>query len=119
METLKRGDLFKTSWGYDQTNYDFIIVEKVSPSGKTAICRRAKRTIVGNETQHLALKPITEGYGKSFRMKVYLGSINGEVRLKGSYYYGHSESFNDKRFGYFSKVKEGEEYWETKSEFGH
>ena len=37
---LKRGDLFVTSWGYDQTNYDYICIMSISASGKTAQCRR-------------------------------------------------------------------------------
>lgn len=31
----KVGDILSSSWGYDQTNVDFYIVTKVSPSGKT------------------------------------------------------------------------------------
>ncbi len=33
--TIKKGDIFYTSWGYDQTNYDYIVVMEVSPTGKT------------------------------------------------------------------------------------
>ena len=36
---LKKGNMFVTSWGYDQTNYDYIVVMEVSPSGKTAKCQ--------------------------------------------------------------------------------
>ena len=32
---VKKGDIFYASWGYDQTNIDFVKVVEVSPSGKS------------------------------------------------------------------------------------
>jgi hypothetical protein len=34
--TVKRGDVFYRSWGYDQTNVNFYVVTAVSKTGKTA-----------------------------------------------------------------------------------
>lgn len=49
--------MFYTSWGYDQTNYDYVIVDKVSPTGKTAICRLAKWEDKGAEGHCIVQKP--------------------------------------------------------------
>lgn len=36
MEPLKVGDIFYSSWGYDQTNIDFYKVLEITKSGKSA-----------------------------------------------------------------------------------
>jgi hypothetical protein len=41
-QTVKVGDVFERSWGYDQTNVDFYEVVSVSASGKTGKARRVK-----------------------------------------------------------------------------
>ncbi|MBE3139569.1 MAG: hypothetical protein IMZ53_03195, partial [Thermoplasmata archaeon] len=35
---LKPGDFFYESWGYDQTNIDFLQIIEVSPTKKTVLC---------------------------------------------------------------------------------
>lgn len=35
-QTVKPGDVFYSSWGYDQTNVDYYAVSRVSSTGKTA-----------------------------------------------------------------------------------
>lgn len=37
---VKEGDIFVSSWGYDQTNIDFYEVVKVTPSGKSVWTKR-------------------------------------------------------------------------------
>lgn len=112
-QKIKAGDIFYTSWGYDQTNYDYIIVEKLSPTGKTAICRRAQYDHVGYESCCNVQKPIAKGFGKSFRMKI----VGNELR--GSYIFCGDADSDSKRFDYFSKAKDGQTFHETDSMFGH
>lgn len=38
--TVKVGDFFYTSWGYDQTNVDFYEVVGITPSGKSVKVRQ-------------------------------------------------------------------------------
>ncbi len=127
--SIKIGDVFETSWGYDQTNYNFIIVVGISPSGKTAICQLAKIEDVGNTAQCNIQKPVAEGYGYKFRMKIEDNKTFNEVCLRGSYPFCSSqvarieESKSDEkpsmRLDTFSKVKENEVFYETDSRFGH
>ncbi len=114
---IKPKQTFYTSWGYDQTNYDFIVVEKVSPTGKTCICRRAKLAENIPEEQTWKQRPKPEGYGKSFRMKIK--SYDDSLSLRGSYIFCGGEDSDHKRYGWFSLVKEGDYFHETDSRFGH
>jgi hypothetical protein len=115
MNKINKNDLFYTSWGYDQTNYDYIIVVSVSPTGKTCICQRANYQHLGNSGQCNIQKPIAEGYGNTFRMKIY-DNYKSEPGLKGSYIFCGETS---KRFDYFSKASEKQTFYETDSQFGH
>lgn len=36
---VEKGQIFYESWGYDQTNIDYLVVDEVSKSGKTVICQ--------------------------------------------------------------------------------
>lgn len=49
--TVKIGDVFVRSWGYDQTNVDFYEIVSVSKTGKTAKARRIKNAIVASTGQ--------------------------------------------------------------------
>jgi len=126
VEKIKVGDVFVTSWGYDQTNYDYIVVIGLSPSGKTAICQLAEFENVGFSSQCRIQKPIAKGYGYKFRMKV-ITRYNNEIGLRGSYPFCHTEVLRQigtdekpgLRLGGFSKVNEGDTFWETDSMFGH
>jgi len=111
-QNLQKGDLYVTSWGYDQTNYDYIAVIEVSPSGKTAICQRTSALHNGTSGQANLQEPIFCPFGEKFRLQVRDGYLTG------SYPYCHTGE-GSRRKGYFSKVEEGREYHETMSEFGH
>lgn len=112
------GMLFYTCWGYDQTNCDFVVVDSVSPSGKTVVCRRAMYVTVDNTEQTDILKPKSVGYGKSFRMKVVYNDY-GIPSLRGSYIYCGGEDSDSKRFGCFRIAREEETYEQTNPLFGH
>jgi len=53
---IKKGDIFGTSWGYDQTQYNFVIVTEVSPTGKTVKVKNGYDTMIGYWTK---FEPVT------------------------------------------------------------
>ncbi len=109
---VKAGDVFYTSWEYDQTNYDFIIVDKISDTGKSCICRRAMAPQIDHTRTTDVLRPIRKGFGDSFRMQI---TANG---VKGSYYFCH-DGIGSKRMDYFSHHEAGTRYNQTNPVFGH
>ena len=114
---LKVGDIFETSWGYDQTNYDYIAVVGISKSGKTAICQMTIcETINDNEQSPQAYKqkPIFEPFGKTFKMRIYK-EAGKETRLRGSYFYCQ----DSKRLDSFRLVLPDDVFFETNTIFGH
>jgi len=121
METIKPGDLFQTSWGYDQTNYDFIVIEEVSKTGKTVKARRARPKEVGHTGQCHIQKPTREAFGDQFRLSVreYDGCNGDTIILRGSYPFDDDGDMNVKRAGSFFRVREGMTYYETDTRFGH
>ena len=104
---VKVGQLFYTSWGYDQTNYDFLIVESISPSGKTAICRMAEASGPANNSMGQILTAHQAPYGESFRMKI--SSWEGRLELRGSYPYTQG----DKQLRSFWSVEPGKTFYST------
>ena len=134
METkqeVKAGDVFYTSWGYDQTNYDFVVVKSISPTGKTAMCQKARLADKQHDgCQCDILTPSTQGYGKEFRMKIEFNERYQETWLRGSYPYlsRYEESWDEEakerwasstRLDTFSKHKEGSKYSQTDAYSGH
>lgn len=115
IDRVKVGDLFYTSWGYDQTNYDYLIVTQVSPTGKTVKARMTGYEPVGYSGQSYKQKPVPKPYGKEFQLKV--DYYQGKLYLKGQYYFGNPQ--DSKRMGSFTKVKSGEIFYETDTRFGH
>lgn len=104
----KIGQYFQTSWGYDQTNYDFLVVVAVSPSGKTATCRMVRPINMGNAGIYEMLTP-GAAYGEPFTMRV-----QGDI-LRGSYPYCQG----DRRLDTFSPCKLGDVHYQTMPQFGH
>jgi len=117
---LKKGDVFYTSWGYDQTNYDYIVIESISPTGKTAMCRMIGYDYLGVSGQTNVQRPNpTKKYNKPFRMQIRENVYDGKTKytLVGSYYFsGESDSM---RKDSFSKFEKGKKFYETDSQFGH
>ena len=114
---MKRGDIYKTSWGYDQTNYDYIVILEISKTGKTVKCQRTSSLHMGENCQSNVQEPIFCPFGEVFTMRVQTG-YDGEPRLRGSYPFLHT-GVGSKRLDSFSKHKEGQQYYETISQFGH
>lgn len=125
MRNVRAGDVFVTSWGYDQTNYDYIVVRSVSPTGKTVICQRARSQHMGYSCQANIQRPTQEGFGEEFRMQVRVYG-NGhctpertpEVHLVGSYPFCCTGT-GSKRLGYFQQWDGQQTYEETDPMFGH
>lgn len=107
--SVKAGEYYVTSWGYDQTNIDYIVVASVSPSGKTAYCKMADAIDLGESGQQDVLMPGT-AYGDMFPMKV-----SGKDTLTGSYPYCKGSM----KLGYFQKTNIGEVRYQTNPIFGH
>ena len=105
---IKPGDYFYTSWGYDQTNIDFLVV--VSVTAKTAVCKMVNPIYVDAEAQQDVLMPGCAS-GDTFRMQ-----INGKASLVGSYPYCGD---NSKRLGHFSKTSITDLHRQTNPIFGH
>lgn len=116
-EGLKKGDLFYTSWGYDQTNYDYLVVLEVSKTGKTAKCQMTKYLNMGTNGQSNVQEPIFCPFGDVFKMHVRTG-YKGDLMLKGSYPYCNGDMKNT-RLDSFCRHKEGKQYYETMPQFGH
>ncbi len=111
---LSKGQVYVTSWGYDQTNYDFIVIEDVSKTGKTVKCKMARLASNESKGSEMEQVPSSEGYGETFQMCVR-SSYNGSIALKGSYPF----CGNSKRMDMFSPVIEGKKYYETAQGWGH
>ena len=114
---LKRGDIFYTSWGYDQTNYDYIVVLSISSSGKTAKCQRTSHADMGNESQCDLQMPLFCPFGDVFTMRIK-EQYNGELGLRGSYPFCCSGE-GSRRLDTFTKAKEYAIFRETDAYSGH
>lgn len=111
-KSLAPGQYFRHSWGYDQTNIDFLVIVEVSPTRKTVLCRMADSTNVGTSGTSYAVMPGC-AKGNTFRMKVTDG------HLVGSYpYCGDSHGYSYRK-GYFHKINIGDVSYETMPQFGH
>lgn len=64
------GEIFYASWGYDQTNIDFLQVMRLTKSGKSAYCKMMKQKVL-RHTSFLSEEIVPdEAHGPEFRMKV-------------------------------------------------
>ena len=119
-DAVRAGDLYYTSWGYDQTNYDYIGVVAVSTTGKTAKCRRAHSKHMGASGQCNIQKPVPELFGDVFTMRIKRGNsiYSKGAYLKGSYPYCCSGT-GSKRLDIFNRVEDGQVFHETDAMFGH
>ena len=124
VHNLKKGDIFYTSWGYDQTNYDYIVILEIR--GKYAICQRTASLHMGQSCQSNVQEPIFCPFGDKFRMKIQGSCFSGDnsITLRGSYPFLHTGIIEDKyggksvRLDTFFQAKQGQQFHETMSEFG-
>lgn len=113
------GQTYQTSWGYDQTNYDFIIVVGFTKSKKRAICQRVRVQSVEDKSSMVydAQIPTQNTFGDKFLMK--MEEYNGQINLRGSYPFCCTGKMTDKRLDTFYPTEKGRVYHETNSQFGH
>ncbi len=119
---IKPDDYFSTSWGYDQTNIDYLVVKRLSPTGKTAVCRMASKIYINHGGPYGNTVMPGTAFGPEFQMRV-TSWYNGRPALRGSYPFcaqvddrRHDDS---RRLDTFETVKLGETRNETDSMFGH
>jgi len=120
--TIKPGSLWFTSWGYDQTNYDFLIILSISPTKKTCECQMVKRNHLGESGQANIQAPNQERYGDVFRMRIQrrIWNDKDDIVLRGSYPYCHTGKMGTGvRLDTFWPVGKREQFYETMPEFGH
>lgn len=118
--SVKPGDIFYTSWGYDQTNYDFLIILSISPTKKTCQCQMVHRNHLRVSIPSNVQKPNHNRYGDIFRMKIdYSYLKDGIPTLRGSYPYCNDGSMKHTRLDTFWKWDGIREFHETMAEFGH
>ena len=67
------GDIFKSSWGYEQTNVDFFVV--VSITKKTITLQKVKAVVVEASDMRGRVVPGTEPIGKPFRRTFKHGAV--------------------------------------------
>ncbi len=118
---VKADDIFYTSWGYDQTNYDFLKVLSVSKTGKSCKCQMVNATYREHRGCSDIIEPQQEGYGDIFTMKVQ-GYKNGEnviTNLRGSYPFCNNGGMESKRLDTFSQHIENDSYSQTDAYSGH
>jgi hypothetical protein len=83
---LNVGDFFYESWGYDQTNIDYLEVMEISPTRKTCMCRMVgkKRETTENFSTSDKVTPDNSYRGPTlFRMKV--SAFRDSISLRGEY----------------------------------
>ncbi|HUV72166.1 MAG TPA: hypothetical protein VMW25_04100 [Clostridia bacterium] len=119
---VKVGDKFYTSWGYDQTQVNFLKVIEVSPSGKTVLCKMVHSKDTGEMGVHKSLAPLDETMGQPFRLKIDIWEGHSDengIYLRGSYPFCHDADPNSKRLATFYQCEEGKSYYETGDGYGH
>lgn len=89
VHSVKVGDIFYTSWGYNQTNVDFYVVTKIK--GKTAELEKIGATIdderSGKGTDYVSPDPKNR-LGKTHRVRIQPDGRGGSyVKVDG--HYGH------------------------------
>lgn len=115
-KTIEIGDIFVCSWGYDQTNYDFLTIISISKTGKTVKCRMVERENLGFSVPCNKQKPLHKPVGEVFTMRIKETFPNGiKPYIKGSYPFCNGS----KRLDFFTYSPEDKVYYETDSQFGH
>jgi hypothetical protein len=112
---VKVGDVFSMSWGYDQTNWNFVVVTRISSTGKTAFVKKCGADHVDDEGGHFTVdsivpngKPIDD---REYRMKIEQDYKGEKPQLCGS------ADFYEARI--WSLVESDEIFRPTSLGFGH
>lgn len=103
---IKPGMFFYESWGYDQTNIDYLEVMEVSPTKKTVMCRMVGKKSVESHQQGDSVAPDNSYRGPTlFRLKVsWFGdgcTLNGSYPLGEHYWLNCKLADDQKQQGQF------------------
>lgn len=105
---VKPGDVFYSSWGYDQTNIDFYVVESVTKSGKSVRVHRVASKRVGFELpSDLVVPDVSQR-----------STYNGESMTRRLSWWKGQPSFRVASYAH-AYLWNGEPKRETNSAFGH
>lgn len=105
------GDLYYNSWGYDQTNIDYIMVVGILKSGKTVLCQRVQKRQINGST----VAPSREVVGEKFKMRIKPYPNQDRPDLRGSYHTG----YGTKRLTTFYPTDDTKTHYETPAGLGH
>jgi hypothetical protein len=103
---IKAGDIFYSSWGYDQTNVDYYQVIGVTPSGKSVRIRRIGQEIIEHGRGVDRVAPVVD---------YFVGSLE-TVRILDSSWSGWSIKVGYNNYAY---VYEGGGNEQTSWGYGH
>lgn len=114
---IQVGDIYYASWGYEQTNIDWIVIKSVSPTGKTVTAKMTKSRTGENLGSHDRVFPTKSTYGDEFRLQVRENGSgeNMSYSLVGSYPFLDGKVQSSTRMGYFHKYNRGDTVTETNS----
>jgi hypothetical protein len=99
---VRVGQIFYDSWGYDQTQNDFLQIIEVSPTRKTVTCQMIGAT--RTDTYSVAPNPNYK-YGPQFRL--HIKYFSHEPRLHGSYPFCSNHDYVSDSPGYKGAWREG------------
>ncbi len=112
------GDIFYTSFGYDETHTKFVKVIGFTKSGKSAICKRTyAETVEGGNIVYDNIKPTDKVFGDQFKLRI--NKHTEDFTLRGSYPYSFNADMKHLMLATFYKCKDGYAYMETNPQFGH
>lgn len=88
--TINLGDIFYGSWGYEQTNIDFVKVVGISKSGKSVKVKNIGQktvSVTNSMSETVAPDPENEIEGTEVTVRISQSCMDSEVILRGSYFY--------------------------------
>ena len=106
--SVKVGDVFYSSWGYDQTNADFYQVVGLTPSGKSAKLRMIAATKGPDSTRLYPVPGSFRGWGDK-------PSETITRRLKTGYKGEPSVNISDNRFAWWYDLDENPGCYDTQA----
>ena len=100
MEQLKVGQVLYSSWGYDQTNIDYVKVVSLSPSGKTVkLVRIGQKMVKGSEgfMSESVLPDVDNVTGDEFRGYLRFDKESNELSYvkAGYHFFSHHDGEPD------------------------
>lgn len=115
--TVKVGDIFYSSWGYDQTNIDFYQIVRLTEKG-SAFVRPIRARRVETENGHFtqeALVPVKDGFFEGYSS--HIKSEGAMKRLRAGY--RGQVTFSLSTYAGAYPYEDGRVLYQTAAGFGH